>query len=99
MMNKFICFLLLHISIMPVFAGLYDDILGTDETFASTQQIYISELERLKSLPDSQIYNAPAQIHYGYNASGEYVPVSIGEQRIHYGYNAWGEFVPMSIGD
>ena len=37
-------------------------------------------------------------IDYGYNARGEYVPKSIGNERIDYGYNAKGEYVPTSIG-
>ena len=38
-------------------------------------------------------------IHYGYNAQGEYVPMQIDGQRVHYGYNAHGDYVPMQIGD
>ena len=54
------------------------------------------------------IYNQPPEynpepqkieIRYGYNARGEYVPMSVGGQRVHYGYNAYGDFVPMYIGD
>ena len=40
----------------------------------------------------------PILIHYGYNAHGDYVPTSIGDEKIHYGYNSYGEYVPMSIG-
>ena len=37
-------------------------------------------------------------ISYGYNAHGDYVPVSIGGERVDYGYNAHGDYVPTSIG-
>lgn len=36
------------------------------------------------------------QIHYGYNAKGEYVPVSVNGRTINYGYNAQGDYVPVS---
>lgn len=36
------------------------------------------------------------QIYYGYNAMGEYVPISVNGQNINYGYNAVGEYVPVS---
>ena len=38
-------------------------------------------------------------IHYGYNAQGEYVPTEINGQRVQYGYNAQGEYVPTAIGN
>lgn len=38
-------------------------------------------------------------IDYGYNAYGNYVPTSVGNQRIQYGYNAVGDYVPMSVGE
>ena len=38
-------------------------------------------------------------IGYGYNAMGDYVPTSIGNENIGYGYNAMGDYVPTSIGD
>ena len=37
-------------------------------------------------------------IQYGYNANGDYVPISINGQRVQYGYNAHGDYVPTSIG-
>ena len=37
-------------------------------------------------------------IQYGYNAKGDYVPISISGQRVQYGYNAQGDYVPTSIG-
>ena len=40
----------------------------------------------------------PVDIDYGYNAVGDYVPTSVGNQRIQYGYNATGDYVPMSVG-
>ena len=40
-----------------------------------------------------------SDIRYGYNARGEYVPTSVGNDRIHYGYNARGEYVPTSVGN
>lgn len=38
-------------------------------------------------------------IDYGYNAYGDYVPTSVGNQRIQYGYNAVGDYVPTSVGN
>ncbi len=38
-------------------------------------------------------------IQYGYNAQGDYVPMSVGNNTINYGYNAQGDYVPMSIGN
>ena len=32
-----------------------------------------------------------AEIRYGYNAQGQYVPVQVGNERVKYGYNAYGE--------
>lgn len=37
-------------------------------------------------------------IQYGYNANGEYVPVSVGNKKVEYSYNARGEYKPSSIG-
>ena len=37
-------------------------------------------------------------IRYGYNAQGDYVIKSIGDNNIGYGYNAKGDFVPTSFG-
>lgn len=39
-----------------------------------------------------------AEIIYGYNPYGEYVPKSVGEQSIHYGYDPYGNYVPKSVG-
>ena len=36
-------------------------------------------------------------IDYGYNAKGNYVPTSVGENKIQYGYNAYGDYVPQRI--
>lgn len=41
----------------------------------------------------------PVGIDYGYNAYGDYVPTSVGNQRIQYGYNAVGDYVPTSVGN
>lgn len=38
-------------------------------------------------------------IQYGYNSMGEYVPISIGNQRINYNYNSAGQYVPTSVGN
>ncbi|MCM1003579.1 MAG: hypothetical protein NC408_04485 [Candidatus Gastranaerophilales bacterium] len=38
-------------------------------------------------------------INYGYNSQGQYVPISVGNQRINYGYNAQGNYVPTSVGN
>ena len=40
-----------------------------------------------------------ADVNYGYNAHGNYVPTSYGSDRINYGYNAHGEYVPKSVGN
>jgi len=37
-----------------------------------------------------------ANVHYGYNAQGDYVPLSVNGQHIQYSYNAAGDFVPMN---
>ena len=38
-------------------------------------------------------------IQYGFNAQGDYVPQSIGDQRVQYGFNSQGNYVPQSVGD
>ena len=38
-----------------------------------------------------------ADIRYGYNAHGEYVPTSVNGQSVKYGYNAHGNYVPTGI--
>ena len=38
-------------------------------------------------------------IQYGYNARGEWVPVSVDGERIEYGYNARGDYVPTAVGN
>ena len=40
-----------------------------------------------------------ADIEYGYNAYGDYVPMSVDGEDVRYGYNAYGDYVPMGIGD
>ena len=38
-------------------------------------------------------------VNYGYNAHGQYVPTSYGNQQVQYGYNAHGQYVPTSYGN
>ena len=40
-----------------------------------------------------------ADITYGYNPHGEYVPVEIDGKKVEYGYNAHGDYVPTAIGN
>lgn len=40
-----------------------------------------------------------ANINYGYNAHGQYVPKTYGSSSINYGYNAHGKYVPKSVGN
>ena len=68
-MKKFFIMALLSLCVTPVYAGLYDDILGPNNG---------------NSMPPP----SPVDIDYGYNAVGDYVPTSFGNQRIQYGYNA-----------
>lgn len=97
--------ILLSLCVIPVYAGLYDDI---------DRLVEMEQRRRYYSPPPPPVdidygYNAVGdyvptsfgnqRIQYGYNAMGDYVPMSVGGQQIHYGYNAYGDFVPMSIGD
>lgn len=65
------------------------------------QYEYLMYIRQLQQQNNQQYYSSPQriQIQYGYNAQGDYVPMSVGGQRIHYGYNPYGDFVPMYIGD
>ena len=40
-----------------------------------------------------------ADIEYGFNAQGKYVPMSINGEDVKYGFNAIGKYVPISIGE
>lgn len=37
-------------------------------------------------------------VDYGYNAVGDYVPMSVGGMDIDYGYNAVGDYAPTAVG-
>ena len=95
-------------------SGLYDDILQDKyagcksiECIEKTHRenmalLDAQERQTMYLMHEAQMQNlqaTPQQIHYGYNAKGNYVPTSIGGQKIHYGYNPYGEFVPTFIGN
>lgn len=93
-------------------SGLYDDILGSRykgcNSIECIDRVHAENMATLNQLERSNMYlmheaqmqqAAPQQIQYGYNAQGNFVPVSVGGQRIHYGYNPYGEFVPKYIGN
>lgn len=109
-MKKFLIFFIL-ICQTSVLAGLYDDILDNDNPYSNCKTLEEATAlynQRMR-IYDRMLYNYTIQdnynkpqrsdIKYGYNAVGDYVPTSIGNQQIHYGYNAYGDYVPMYIGE
>lgn len=92
---KKILLILCFLVISPAYAGLYDDILGSDKGNTLPPPVDIDYgYNAIGDFVPTSVDNQ--RIQYGYNAVGDYVPMSVGGRQINYGYNAVGDYVPIS---